>query len=129
MWGCNIKKNLFFSSILSYFQSLVLYDNNVYGSKLFTSNMTYYRQFMTNKIQLDINRTIDINNNLTYLINTFDSNVSFLYNNQTVPTKNLQTNLTISYEYESLSYIENYIILKISKLLNQTNLIFTNNMD
>ena len=129
MWGSNLKKNLFFSSIISYFQNLVLFDNNLYTNNLFPNDSKQFRNLIINKIIIDINRTLDIYNNVTYTMDTFDKSIDELYNFKIVSTNNLESNMTITLQLESLFYLEYNILLKISKLINQTNLSFNNSFD
>jgi len=130
MWGLNSKKNLYISSLLSNFHNLVLYDNNLFKNVLFPNDNSSYRKFIVTAIEFDINKAIDISNNLTYYINTFDQSISDMYNYKRIQTKTIETNLTVNYDYESLSYLENYLMLKIRKLLlNYDSLNLTNNVD
>jgi len=119
MWNSNNLRNIYFSSILIYFNNLLLIDNDLYSKNVYP-NINSYRKLIVDKINLDINKTIEFNNNMTYYFNYFNEDLSLLYNNESIPTYNLLRNLTVYHEYESLSSLYNLLILRISSLVNNS---------
>jgi hypothetical protein len=119
MWNSNNLRNIYFSSILIYFNNLLMIDNDIYSKNIYP-NINSYRKLIVDKINLDINKTIEFNNNLSYYFNYFNEDLSLIYNNQSIPTYNLLRNLTVYHEYESLSNLYNLLILRISFLVNNS---------
>ena len=127
MWSSNNSKNIYFSSVLLLFQSLVLIDNDLY-SKNFIPDVSSYRSLIISKIKLDINKTIEFNNNLTDYFNNLDPDLQLLFNNRSIITYNLLNNLTVINEYESLGSLSNLILIKISTII-KNNLKLDNQME